>query len=138
MKLTYQQKLEALSYRFYQNGTWTPAAGDFFTTSRADLELYQVVAVEGGIVKTRYTEGTDTISEWFEDGFLSDGFGPKRVFVPPWVMKMEHPTAVMLALHQYHELKAAAIDWLVLKDIAKTSGITIDDLRAAAEARSNG
>ena len=89
MKLTHQQKLEALSYRFYQHGTWTPAAGDFYTTSRADLELYQIVAIESGLVTTRYTEGTETISSWPESEFITGGFGPKRVFVPPWVMSME-------------------------------------------------
>jgi hypothetical protein len=85
-KLTYQQKLDALSYRFYQGGVWTPKAGDFYTTSRADLELYQVVSVEGGVVRTRFTEGTDAISEWPEAGFLTEGFGPRRVFVPEWVI----------------------------------------------------
>jgi hypothetical protein len=85
-KLTYQQKLDALSYRFYQGAQWTPKAGDFYTTSRADLELYQVVSVEGGIVRTRFTEGSDAIAEWAEDGFLTEGFGPKRVFVPEWVL----------------------------------------------------
>lgn len=85
-KLTYQQKLDALSYRFYQGGAWTPKAGDFYTTSRADLELYQVVSVENGIVRTCYTEGSDAISEWPEAGFLTDGFGPRRVFVPAWVI----------------------------------------------------
>ncbi|HEX5935849.1 MAG TPA: hypothetical protein VFY63_16945, partial [Pseudorhizobium sp.] len=28
MKLTPQQKLNALAYRFYQDGTWSPKAGD--------------------------------------------------------------------------------------------------------------
>ncbi|MBO9125497.1 MULTISPECIES: hypothetical protein [unclassified Rhizobium] len=85
-KLTYQQKLDALSYRFYQAGPWAPKAGDFYTTSRADLELYQVVSVENGLVRTRYTEGTDAISEWPEAGFLTEGFGARRVFVPDWVI----------------------------------------------------
>lgn len=85
-KLTYQQKLEALSYRFYQSGQWAPKAGDFYTTSRADLEVYQVVSVEGNIVRTRFTEGSDAISEWPEAGFLTEGFGPRRVYVPEWVM----------------------------------------------------
>ncbi|MBN9055346.1 MAG: hypothetical protein J0H80_16635 [Rhizobiales bacterium] len=85
-KLTYQQKLDALAYRFYQGATWKPKADDFYTTSRPDLELYQVVSVEGGVVRTRYTEGSDAISEWPEGEFLTDGFGPKRVFVPEWVI----------------------------------------------------
>ncbi len=87
MKLTLQQKLDALSYRFYQHGNWTPKAGDHYTTSRADLELYQVVSIEDGIVRTRYTEGSDAIAEWPEAEFLTGGFGPKRVFVPPWVLE---------------------------------------------------
>lgn len=85
-KLTYQQKLDALAYRFYQGAAWEPKAGDFYTTRRADLELYQVVSVEGGVVRTRYTEGSDAISEWPEGEFLTGGFGPKRVFVPEWVI----------------------------------------------------
>lgn len=85
-KLTYQQKLDALAYRFYQGARWVPKAGDFYTTSRADLELYQIVDIKDGVVLTRYTEGSDTISKWPEDGFLTEGFGPKRVFVPEWVL----------------------------------------------------
>lgn len=85
-KLTYQQKLDALAYRFYQGAQWTPKAGDYYTTSRADLELYQVVSVEDGIVRTRFTEGSDAIAEWPEAGFLTEGFGPKRVLVPEWVL----------------------------------------------------
>ena len=87
--LTYKQKLAALAHRFYANGQWTPKAGDFYTTSRADLELYQIVSIENGIVRTRYTEGSDAISEWPESGFTSEGFGPKRVWVPPWVFSSE-------------------------------------------------
>ena len=84
-KLTHQQKLDALAYRFYQGAAWDPKAGDFYTTSRADLELYQVVSVEGGVVRTRFTEGSDAISEWPAEEFLTAGFGPKRVFVPEWI-----------------------------------------------------
>lgn len=88
MKLTEMQKLEALSLRFYQGLVWKPEAGHLYTTSRADLELYEVVKVEGGKVFTRYTDGkTDAISEWPEDEFLSVGFGPKRVWVPPFVLR---------------------------------------------------
>lgn len=85
-KLTLQQKLDALAYRFYQGAAWEPKAGDFYTTSRADLELYQVVSVENGVVRTRFTEGSDAITEWPQVEFLTGGFGPKRVFVPEWVI----------------------------------------------------
>lgn len=86
MKLTLQAKLDALAYRFYQDGKWTPKAGDYYTTSRADLELYQVVAIENGTVRTRYTEGSDVVAEWLEAEFMTAGFGPRRVFVPEWVL----------------------------------------------------
>ncbi|MBO0142298.1 hypothetical protein JZX87_14115 [Agrobacterium sp. Ap1] len=85
MKLTHQQKLAALAYRFYQGASWEPKAEDYYTTSRADLEVYQVVSVENGVVRTRFTEGSDTVSEWPLDGFLTEGFGPKRVFIPPFI-----------------------------------------------------
>ena len=86
--LTYQQKLEALSLRFYQGMLWTPKAGDYYTTSRADLELYRVVAVEGGMVKTQYCDQSKSsaVSSWPEKEFTSEGFGPKRVWVPDFVL----------------------------------------------------
>jgi hypothetical protein len=52
--LTPWQKLEALSMRYYGCVVWEPNAGDFYTTSRADLELYQVVDVTDTEVITRY------------------------------------------------------------------------------------
>lgn len=90
MKLTYQEKLEALSFRFYQDGEWKPAAGDLYTTSRADLEVYEVISVENGVVRTRYTENTEEVSEWPENEFLTEGFGPKRVWVPDFVLRPEN------------------------------------------------
>ncbi len=86
--LTYQQKLDALSLRFYQGLKWTPESGHYYTTSRADLELYQVVRIEGGKVYTRYCDQSksDVIAQWDGDGFTSEGFGPKRVWVPDFVI----------------------------------------------------
>ena len=86
--LSYQQKLEALSLRFYQGLKWTPKGGDFYTTSRADLELYQIVSVENAQVKTRYCDKSksDVISSWPVDEFTDAGFGPKRVWVPDFVI----------------------------------------------------
>ena len=93
MDLTYQQKLEALSLRFYQGMLWTPKAGDYYTTSRADLELYRVVAVEGGMVKTQYCDQSKSsaVSSWPEKEFTSEGFGPKRVWVPDFVLSAHPP-----------------------------------------------
>lgn len=87
MKLTAMQKLEAMGLRFYQGLDWKPEAGHLYTTSRPDLEVYEVVRVEGGKVFTRYTEGeTESVSEWPEDEFLTEGFGPNRVWVPPFIL----------------------------------------------------
>lgn len=89
--LTPEQKLAALGARFYGDLSWKPASGDYYTTSRADLELYQVVAIEEGIVFTRYCDRrkSTTLSEWPVDEFTSSGFGPKRVFVPRWVFTVQ-------------------------------------------------
>ena len=91
--LTHQQKMEALSLRFYQGMLWTPKAGDYYTTSRADLELYRVVAVEGGMVKTQYCDQSKSsaVSSWPEKEFTSEGFGPKRVWVPDFVLSARPP-----------------------------------------------
>ena len=85
MKLTAEEKLEALAYRFYQGGKWEPKAGDLYTTSRADLEVYQVTEVDELHVCTKYTEGSDTVTQWDRETFQTEGFGPKRVYIPPHV-----------------------------------------------------
>ena len=59
MRLTKNQKLQALEFRFYQEGTWYPKAGDLYTTARNDLEVYRVVDVRDGLVITEYTEHGD-------------------------------------------------------------------------------
>lgn len=85
-RLNEQQKLQALARRFYQDMKWTPQPGDYYTTSRADLELYQVVDVRDGKVFTRYCEGSDAIAEWDADGFTTEGFGIRRVHVPAFLL----------------------------------------------------
>lgn len=86
MKLTPQQKLQAMAFRFYQDGEWQPKAGDLYTTTRADLEVYRVVDVRDGLVITEYTEDGIGHSVWPESEFLTEGFGPKRVWVPDFVL----------------------------------------------------
>lgn len=116
--LTYQQKLEALSLRFYQGMLWTPKAGDYYTTSRADLELYRVVAVEGGMVKTQYCDQSKSsaVSSWPEKEFTSEGFGPKRVWVPDFVLSAHPPqpsetvAAVERAFDKIRELNMSGRD----------------------------
>jgi len=87
-KLTEQQKLHALAARFYEELEWKPKAGDYYTTSRADLELYRVVDVKDGVVFTEYcTSPGVNIAEWPESEFIAEGFGPKRVYVPGYVLE---------------------------------------------------
>jgi len=87
MKLTPRQKLAALSMKFYGGYEWKPRKGDLYTTSRDDLEIYEIVDIKDGKVYTRYTEGSDVISEWDESGFTTEGFGPKRVYIHPSILK---------------------------------------------------
>ena len=86
--LTERQKLEALAYRFYQNSAWKPKAGDHYTTSRADLELYRVAKIEGGRIFTEYCTQPGVLSEWAADGFTTEGFGPRRVWVPDALLEI--------------------------------------------------
>jgi len=87
--LTDRQKMFALSNAMYQGGQkWIPKAGDYYTSSRPDLELYQIYSVQNGKVLTRYTNGHSAISEWDEEGFLTEGFGPNRIHVPEWIFSL--------------------------------------------------
>jgi hypothetical protein len=91
--LTLEQKLYALATKFYSFQPWTPREGDYYTSSRADLELYQVVKVGSGRVSTRYCDGSfgTGVSEWDEALFTTEGFGPCRVHVPGWVIRETPP-----------------------------------------------
>jgi hypothetical protein len=93
--LTESQKLEALALKYYQGGVeWKPSKGDFYTTSRADLELYQIVDADENTIKTKYcdTDKGNSITEWKADEFLK-GFGLNRVHVPLFIIlkKQSHP-----------------------------------------------
>lgn len=82
--LTYKQKLDALAYKYYNGGVkWEPKTGDYYTTSRADLELYQIVEANEKEIKTKYCDPKrgDTVSSWVTEDFLK-GFGESRVYVP--------------------------------------------------------
>lgn len=86
-ELTLKQKLDALALKYYSFYQWNPKAGDFYTTSRSDLELYQIVDIRDGKVYTKYLVGSDVISEWPENEFLSlETFGRCRVYVPEWIL----------------------------------------------------
>lgn len=85
-QLAEEQKLEALALRYYDQVEWKPRAGDYYTTPRTDLELYQVVKIEDGKVYTRYCHYESELTEWDEEGFVTEGFGSMRVWVPDWTL----------------------------------------------------
>ena len=64
MRLTKDQKLLALEFKYYSEGVWYPKAGDLYTTARNDLEVYRVIDVRDGVVTTEYTEHGTGPSEW--------------------------------------------------------------------------
>lgn len=90
--LDWEKKCRALAFRFYQNSPWVPAAGDLYTTSRADLEIYRVVRVGDRVIETRYVDPSqpaDTPNAvWEADGFLNEGFGVNRVWLPLWLWEV--------------------------------------------------
>lgn len=87
-RLTHRQKLEALAARFYNNLQWHPKAGDYYTTSRADLELYRIVREDDENFYTSYLPEGGTVSAWPKSEFTEQGFGPKRVWVPPYIFDL--------------------------------------------------
>lgn len=95
-KLTYQQKLEALSFRFYSTRfDWKPKKGDYYTSTRADLELYRIVEEDENNFYTVYCDeekqGDYPPAVWKKDEFLT-GFGENRCFVPESLFKLETPS----------------------------------------------
>jgi len=89
IKLTLEQKLAALANRYYlkDKNDWIPKKGDYYTTCRNDLELYQIVDVNETKIVTKYCnpERGDNTSEWDKDSFLLD-FGLNRVNVPNYLL----------------------------------------------------
>lgn len=86
-KLTMKQKLDAVAYRNYQGSLWAPKAGDYYTTYRNDLELYRVADIKDGVVYTEYCSNPGLYSEWEEATFTTEGFGPKRLYVPIFILE---------------------------------------------------
>jgi hypothetical protein len=86
-KLTPYQKLQALHDRFYSNMKWEPKKGDYYTTSRNDLELYHIIDEDEEYVYTIYcTDPNQNRSKWKKSEFTSQGFGPCRVYVHGYII----------------------------------------------------
>lgn len=86
-QLTERQKLQVLADRFYNNtaNNWQPKVGDYYTTPRADLELYYIIAETPTQFLTVYCDTTkygDGINpaKWPKGEFLT-GFGVNRIEV---------------------------------------------------------
>jgi hypothetical protein len=79
-ELTVEQKLQALSSKYYDGLPWNPKKGDYYTTSRNDLELYQIVDENETTLFTNYCgeKKADEPHEWSKIKFLED-FGERRV-----------------------------------------------------------
>ncbi|MFY0619050.1 hypothetical protein [Shimia sp.] len=103
MQLTPEQKLAALAHRFYSDVEWTPKPGDYYTTSRADLEVYQILSVSEATVRTSYVPRS-AVSTWPKAEFLAKDFGLKRVWVPDWVLT-ETPTSAGVELIRQERLR---------------------------------
>lgn len=86
-KLTVEAKLQAFAYKFYQGVEWEPKKGDYYTTTRSDLELYQVVDIDDNYVYTTYLREDSPIDKWAKEGFTTEGFGDRRMHIPHYLLK---------------------------------------------------
>ncbi len=90
IELTQRQKLEALALKHYHGLAWEPKKGDYYTTSRNDLQLYQIVDENEDTIFTNFCNPsmtTENPEQWQKERFLMD-FGERRVYVPDFVFKM--------------------------------------------------
>jgi hypothetical protein len=87
--LTQWQKLQALSEKYYSYAVWNPRVGDYYTSSRADLELYQIVDEDDEYFYTIYCNNPNgERAQWRKEEFTTEGFGLNRVFVHKAIMSL--------------------------------------------------
>ena len=115
-QLTLTQKLNAISHKHYSNVEWFPKTGDYYTTSRADLELYQIVEANESVIRTKYCDPSkgDTVSEWPTEDFLRY-FGLYRVWVPDWIfelIELSKPEQQDMPMDKDNEV-IRVLDWLL-------------------------
>lgn len=90
--LTPEQKLLAFRNRFYDMQNWEPKAGDYYTSTRDDLELYLIVREDDDFFYTVYAERPHASeSQWPKQEFTTVGFGPLRMHVPFYVFTIGGP-----------------------------------------------
>ena len=95
--MNHEQKLQALAAHLYPVGTksaeWKPKAGDYYTLTRCDLELFRVLEYDEESDQARYTRvahGGDP--QAIEDAhpftdFTTGGFHDCRVPVADYLAK---------------------------------------------------
>lgn len=90
-KLTAEVKLQDFEVRFYQYIKWQPKKGDYYTTTRSDLELYQVIDIDDEFIYTKYCdkERGDSVSKWEKEKFTTEGFGDRRMHVPNYLLNFK-------------------------------------------------
>lgn len=81
-----RQKLTAIHIKHYQGDEWLPQAGDFFTTLRADLALFQISKIDGRQVFVVSVDDGNQESAYDLGNFTSGGTGSLRVHVPKFVL----------------------------------------------------
>lgn len=93
-QLTERQKLQALADRFYNQSvnSWVPKVGDYYTTPRADLELYYIISEMTDYFFTVYCDTSKYANgiapaKWHKSEFLV-GFGLNRVEVKPYIFDL--------------------------------------------------
>ena len=76
-----KQKIQAMADKFYQGMKWEPKNGDYYTSSRADNELYQIVDEDEESFYTTYCNQNSPLpTRWYKKDFMV-GFYEKRVYV---------------------------------------------------------
>lgn len=98
--LTTTEKLKAFAFTFYHSSIhtkWQPKKGDYYTTTREDLELYQIVDEDDEHLYTNYVNGrSDSPTKWSKKEFLDpNGFGSRRLWIPEWCFESQ-PHSILL------------------------------------------
>jgi len=84
--LTVDQKLAALSLKYFDGYIWLPKAGDYYTTCRNDLELYKIEKEDENNFYTIYCNIENCeLTPWKKELFLKE-FGIYRIFVPNFIL----------------------------------------------------
>jgi hypothetical protein len=100
-KLNNDEKLLALKLKYYDDQQWSPTTGDYYTSSRNDLELYQIVNEDNDYFYTNYCDPdkkTETPSSWLKSEFTTVGFGLKRVHVPEWILNRPLSKKILVSM----------------------------------------